>query len=57
MLVPEVQPRDTNNWGILSALASVGRKHILMARSTAEGPNSLKNRIKIPKFSLRDTDA
>ena len=38
-LVPEAQPRDTNNRGILSALASVGRKHILMARSIAKGPS------------------
>ena len=40
-LVPEGQPRDTNNRRILSALAAIGRKHILMAQSIAEGPNYL----------------
>ena len=38
-LVPEAQPRDTNNQGVLSLLSTLGRKHILMARSIAEGPN------------------
>ena len=38
-LVPEAQPRDTNNRGVLSLLSTLGRKHILMARSIAEGPN------------------
>ena len=41
-LVPEAQPRDTNDRGVLSLLMNVGRKHILMARSIAEGPNLLK---------------
>ena len=38
-LVPEAQPRDTINRGVLSLLSTLGRKHILMARSIAEGPN------------------
>ena len=38
-LVPEAQPRDTNNRGVLFPLATIGCKHILMARSIAEGPN------------------
>ena len=38
-LVPEAQRRDTNNRRILSALAAIGRKHILRAQSVAEGPN------------------
>ena len=38
-LVTEAQPRDTNNRGVLFPLATVGHKHILMARSIAEGPN------------------
>ena len=38
-LVPEAKPRDNNNRGVLSALATIGPKHILMARSIAEGPN------------------
>ena len=37
--VPEAQPRDTNNRGVLFLLSTLGRKHILMARSIAEGPN------------------
>ena len=49
-LVPEAQPRDTNNQRILSALATVGRKHILMARSIAEGPNIFSFLFKILKF-------
>ena len=49
-LVPKAQPRDTNNLRILSALAAIGRKHILMARSVAEGPNYFKIRFKILKF-------
>ena len=36
-LMPEAQPRDINNRGVLSLLMTVGRKHILMARSVAEG--------------------
>ena len=38
-LVPQAQPRDTNNRGVLSPLATLGRKQILMARSIAEGPD------------------
>ena len=38
-LVPEAQPRDTNGRVVLSLLSTLGRKHILMARSLAEGPN------------------
>ena len=41
-LMPEAQPRDINDRGVLSLLMTVGRKHILMARSVAEGPNSFK---------------
>ena len=44
-LVPEVQQRDTNNRRILSALAAIGRKHILMARSVAEAHNYLSSQI------------
>ena len=38
-LVPEAQPRDTNGRVVLFPLSTLGRKHILMARSIAEGPN------------------
>ena len=38
-LVPEAQPRDTNNRGVLSLLSTLARKRILMARSLAEGPS------------------
>ena len=38
-LMPEAQPRDINDRGVLSLLMTVGRKHILMARSVAEGSN------------------
>ena len=31
-LVPKAQPRDTNNQGVLSLLATLGSKHILMAQ-------------------------
>ena len=51
-LVPEVQQRDTNNRRILSALAAIGRKHIVMAQSVAEGPNYFRIRFKILKFGL-----
>ena len=51
-LVSEAQPRDANNRRILSALAAIGRKHILMAQSVAEGPNYFKIRFKILKFGL-----
>ena len=37
--VPEAQPRDTNDQGVLFPLSTLGRKHILMARSMAEVPN------------------
>jgi len=37
-LVPEAQPRDTNGRVVLFPLTILGRKHILMARSIAEGP-------------------
>ena len=39
--MPEVQPRDTNDRVVLFPLSMLGRKHILMARSVAEGPNTL----------------
>jgi len=51
--VPEAQPRDTNDQGVLSLLMTVGRKHILMARSVAEGPNSFKYSFLILKFGLK----
>lgn len=38
-LVPEAEPRDTNNQGVLSLISTLGQKLILMARSIAEGPN------------------
>ena len=38
-LVPKTQPRDTNGQVVLFPLSTLGRKHILMARSIAEGPN------------------
>ena len=38
-LVPEAQPRDTNGRVVLFPLSTLGRKHILMAQSVAEGPN------------------
>ena len=41
-LMPEAQPRDINDRGVLSLLMTVGRKHIPMARSVAEGPNFIK---------------
>ena len=41
MLGPEAQPRDTNDRVVLFLLDTLGRKHILMARSIAEGPNFL----------------
>ena len=37
--MPEAQLRDTNNQEVLFPLATVGHKHILMARSIAEGPS------------------
>ena len=37
-LVPEAQPRDTNGRVVLFPLSTLGNKHILMARSLAEGP-------------------
>ena len=38
-LVHEAQQRDTNGQVVLLLLSTLGRKHILMARSFAEGPN------------------
>ena len=38
-LVPEAQLRDTNGRVVLFPLSMFGRKHILMARSMAEGTN------------------
>ena len=38
-LVPKAQPRDTNDQVVLFPLSMIGRNHILMARSMAEGPN------------------
>ena len=51
-LVPEAQPRDTNNRRILSALVAIGRKHNLMTRSVAEGTNYVKIIFKLHKFGL-----
>ena len=39
MLVPEAQPRGTNDRVVLFLLDNLGRKDILIARSNAEGPN------------------
>ena len=38
-LVPKAQPRDTNDQVVLFPLSMIGRKHILIARSMAEGPS------------------
>ena len=38
-LGPEAQLKDTNNRVVIFLLKSLGRNHILMARSIAEGPN------------------
>ena len=38
-LVSRVQPRDSKDQGVLFLLTTFGRKHILMARSIAGGPN------------------
>ena len=35
----EAKPMDTNGRVVLFPLSILGRKHILMARSIAEGPN------------------
>ena len=37
-LMPKAQPRDINARGVFSLSMTVGRKHILIARSVAEGP-------------------
>ena len=50
--MPEAQPRDTNSRKILSALAAICHKHILMARSEDKGPNYFLNIIQILKFDL-----
>ena len=34
---------DTNNLGVLSPLATIGRKHVLMAHSQGEGHNFYYN--------------
>ena len=39
-LVPEAKPRDTNNQVVLFPLSILGCKHILMAQSMAESPNT-----------------
>ena len=36
---PEAQPRASNEASVLLLLSNLGRKHILMAQSEAEGPN------------------
>ena len=36
---PEAQPRASNEASVLLPLSNLGRKHILMAQSEAEGPN------------------
>ena len=38
-LGPEAQPKDANNRVVLFLLDTKGRKHILMVRRVAEGPN------------------
>ena len=49
-LVPEAQPRDTNNRGVLFLLSMLGRNHILMAQSEAEGPNFKKILISVSQI-------
>ena len=41
--MPEALPRDTNNRGVLSPLATIGRKQVLMAHSQGEGHNFYYN--------------
>ena len=52
-LGPEAQPRDANNQGVLFLLDTKGRKHILIARIIAEGPDFLKYWFLILKIGLK----
>ena len=54
--MPEAQPRDTNNQRILSALAAIDRKHIMMAQSVAKDSNSSFNVFVFLKFDLTDAN-
>ena len=38
LLVPEAQPRDTNNREVLFILITMGCKRFIMVQSVAEGP-------------------
>ena len=51
--MPEAQPRDMNNRGVLSPLATVGRKYVLMSHSQGEGPNFYQNVFFCLKFGRK----
>ena len=53
--VPKGQPIDTDNRGILSPLATKGRKHILITQNIAERPNYFQNRFNFLTFGLTVT--
>ena len=36
---PDTQPRASNKVSVLLPLSNLGRKHILMAKNEADGPN------------------
>ena len=38
LLVPEAQPRDTNNREVLYILITMGCRRLIMVQSVAEGP-------------------
>ena len=48
-----MQPRASNEASVLLSLSNLGRKHILMAWSEAEGPNFLKYWYLSFKFGLK----
>ena len=49
----EAQPSASDEANALLLLSNLGRKHILMARSEAEGPNFLKYWFLSLKFGLK----
>ena len=49
----EAQPSASDEASALLLLSNLGRKHILMARSEAEGPNFLKYWFLSLKFGLK----
>ena len=49
----EVQPSASDEASALLLLSNLGRKHILMARSKAEGPNFQKYLFLSLKFGLK----